>query len=160
MFALRGIPLDSAAGQALANQIKLIERSIANRHRSGTGIGIGRYPYRQAEKLQDEKTTLERRLSEEIEKIKTMDVQMLSYFGPYARAVQGRIEEMEEGAKKLETRIEIAREDMRSAFADLKKIEITQERREQEERKALDKKETAALDEIGLETFRRREDEF
>ena len=56
-------------------------------------------------------------------------------------------------------RIEVARDDMRRAFAELKKIEITQERREDEEEKAINKKESAELDEIAIEGFRRKQDE-
>ena len=48
---------------------------------------------------------------------------------------------------------------MRRAFAELKKIEITQERREDEEEKAINKKESAELDEIAIEGFRRKQDD-
>lgn len=115
--------------------------------------------YRQAEELNNQKNTLETQLEEEREKVKEMDVQMLSYFGPYTEAVNDRVEEIEDSIGKLETRIEIAREDMREAFAELKKIEITQERREEEEIKEINKKESHELDEIGVENYRRRQQE-
>lgn len=43
--------LDAAAGQALANQVKLIERAIANCHCTRPGIGIGINPHRQAQEF-------------------------------------------------------------------------------------------------------------
>lgn len=111
--------------------------------------------YRQAEELQQQKTTLLEQLAEEEEKIKEFSVEMLSYFGPYSEAVKERVEDIDKASATLETRIEIAREDMRTAFADLKKIEITQERREDEADREIEKKESAELDEIGVETYRR-----
>lgn len=112
--------------------------------------------YRQAEELTGQKKNLLDQLEIEQEKIQEMGVAMLSYFGPYTQAVQDRVEEIDESVAKLESRIQVAREDMREAFAELKKIEITQERREDEEQKAIDKKESLDLDEIALEGFRRQ----
>lgn len=113
--------------------------------------------YRQSEQLETEKQTVLDRLEEEREKVKEMQVEMLSYFGPYTDAVKERVSEIDEARKQLDTRIEIAREDMREAFADLKKIEITQERREAEEEAEVNKKESSELDEIGLDIFRRQQ---
>ena len=42
---------DPTAGQALTNQIQLIERSIANCYRAGTRIGVGVDSNRQAQEL-------------------------------------------------------------------------------------------------------------
>jgi flagellar protein FliJ len=112
--------------------------------------------YRQQEELLIQKQTLLEQLAEERQKVNDMGAEMLSYFGPYAEAVRARIADIDESITKLNTRIEIAREDMREAFAELKKIEITQERREDEEQRELDKKESDDLDAIGIETYRRR----
>lgn len=115
--------------------------------------------YRKAEQLAQEKKNLLDRLDEEQKHLAEMDVSMLSYFGPYSDAVHERVGEIDKAAKTLEARIEIAREDVRRAYAELKKIEITQERREQEEERALNKKEAMELDEIAIEGFRRKQDE-
>lgn len=115
--------------------------------------------YRQSEELETEKKSVLERLEVEREKVKEMQVEMLSYFGPYTDAVKERVSEIDEQRGNLETRIEIAREDMREAFAELKKIEITQERREAEEEAEISKKESDELDEIGLEIFRRQQAE-
>lgn len=45
---------------------------------------------------------------------------------------------------------------MREAFAEFKKIEITQERREAEEYRAIEKKQAELLDEAAIEGYRRR----
>lgn len=114
--------------------------------------------YRQAESLVQQKEAMLKQLAEEEEKVHGMDVEMLTYFGPYSEAVKGRVEDIEQSMVKLNRRIEIAREDMRAAFAELKKIEITQERREDEEGKELKKKEDDELDEIAIQVFRRNEE--
>lgn len=115
--------------------------------------------YRQAEELENQKTTLLDQLEEEREKLREMEADMLSYFGPYSEAVKTRVADIDEARSKLEIRIQAAQEDMRTSFAALKKIEITQEQRELAEENALNRKEAAELDEIGLEVFRRQRDE-
>ena len=114
--------------------------------------------YRQAEELQDQKDSLLTTLQSEREKTKELGVEMLSYFGPYSDAVKDRVEDIDHAMEKLNFRIEVARDAMREAFAELKKVEITQERREEEEQAELKKKESDELDEIAIETFRRKQD--
>jgi len=111
--------------------------------------------YRQAEELQGQKSTMLTQLDEERKTVKEMGVEMLSYFGPYAEAVRTRVEEIDEAMQTLNTRIDIAREDMRNAFAEMKKIELTKEARDAEQEAEINKKESAELDEIGIEGFRR-----
>jgi flagellar FliJ protein len=113
--------------------------------------------YRQADELQNHKTALQRQMKEEREALEKMNtVDMITAFSAYVEAVKERISDIDEGMAKLETRIEIAREDMREAFAEFKKIEITQERREAEEYRAIEKKQAELLDEAALDGFRRR----
>ncbi len=115
--------------------------------------------YRQAEELENQKKTLEDQLEEEQEKVQEMGVEMLFYFGPYSEAVKERIVEIEEAAATLNARIEIAREDMRMAFSELKKVEITQDARAKVELDEINKKEADELDEIGIEAYRRKQGE-
>lgn len=82
-----------------------------------------------------------------------------SYFNTYLESMKGKIEILDNAREKMKTRIDFAREDVRNAFAEFKKIEITQRERKKKERKALDKKESDELDEIAIEGFRRKEDE-
>ncbi len=112
--------------------------------------------YRQAEELAHQKTELLETLDEEQEKLKDFGVEMLSYFGPYSEAVHERVEDIDAATAKLETRIEIAREDMRMAYAEFKKIEITHERRLEEEQDAEEKRDSMTMDDIAIENYRRQ----
>ena len=115
--------------------------------------------YRQAEEFENQKDTMLKTLERERENVKDMGVEMLSYFGPYVESVEARVEEIDTALETLNTRIDMAREDIRSAFAELKKVEITQENREEEEQRGINKKESDELDDIGLEVFRRKQRE-
>ncbi|MAE52237.1 MAG: hypothetical protein CMH27_10540 [Micavibrio sp.] len=115
--------------------------------------------YKQADELEGQKEAMIKTLAEERKKVDEMGVEALGYFGHYSEAVRGRVEDIDEAMAKLNNRIEHAREDMRDAFADLKKVEITQERREAEDDKELKKKENDLMDEIALEGYRRAQEE-
>lgn len=115
--------------------------------------------YRQAEEYETQKSTMLKTLEDEREKLNGLGVEMLSYFGPYEKSVNDRVKEIDEALLTLNTRIDMAREDIRVAFAELKKIEITQENRDDEEQRSIDKKQSDELDEIGLEVFRRKQSE-
>lgn len=115
--------------------------------------------YRQAAELEQQKKNLVDTLAEERKKVDEMGVQALGYFGHYSEAVRGRVEDIDDALRKLNNRIEVAREDMREAFTEMKKIEITQARRDAEEERLLKKKEDAMLDEVALEGFRRKGDD-
>lgn len=115
--------------------------------------------YKQAEELLSQKKKLIDQLAIERQKVDEMGVAALGYFGRYSEVVRERSEEIDESMKMLEVRIEVAREDMRLAFAELKKIEITQERRDDAEVAAREKKADQILDDIAIEGYRRRVDE-
>ena len=115
--------------------------------------------YRHADELAEQKQNLLDQMAEERAKMDEMDIEFQNYFGPYSAAVKKHVFDIDEASAKLEKRIELAREDMREAFAELKKVEITQERREDEEIAEINKKEADELDEIGLEVFRRKQAE-
>ncbi|MFN3700193.1 MAG: flagellar FliJ family protein [Alphaproteobacteria bacterium] len=114
--------------------------------------------YRQAEELAQQKSDMLATLAEERKTVEEMGALALGYFGRYSEAVRGRVEDIEDSLKKLNQRIEIARDDMREAFAEMKKIEITQDKRKADEKRARDKKESDLLDEIAIEGFRRKVD--
>ncbi|MGB4107119.1 MAG: flagellar FliJ family protein [Alphaproteobacteria bacterium] len=113
--------------------------------------------YRHADELQNQKESLLRQMQEERKALDAMNsIDMITAFSNFAVAVKERVGDIDESMKKLETRIEIAREDMREAFAEFKKIEITQERREEAEYRAIEKKQAELLDESAIEGYRRR----
>lgn len=115
--------------------------------------------YRQAEQLQSEKDKYLLQLKTERVAIEGTDsVETLGDYARFEKAVRMRVGQIDVAVAKLETRINIAREDMREAFSELKKIEITQRRREEEAQAEIDKKQAQELDEIGIEGFRRKED--
>lgn len=122
--------------------------------------------YRQADELEGQKQNLLRKFNEEQKKMSEMNEVLnmgpgMSYFGAYSDAVHDRVKEIEGQIVKLEARIEVAREDMRRSFAELKKIEITAENRKDEEAREIKHKEDSTLDEIAIEGFRRKsEDHF
>ena len=114
--------------------------------------------YRQAEELESQKQTLLQQRAEEEEKLQEMDIEMRAYFIPYAEAVKERVKDIDDSIALLDKRIEIAREDMRLAFAELKKVEITQEAREEEAEALLNKKEDNEIDEVALQIFRKQQE--
>jgi flagellar export protein FliJ len=116
--------------------------------------------YRQADEMQRQKEVIEQQVQSERAALEGMNsVEMLAAFSAFAEAAKIRIADIDDSMKKLNVRIEIAREDMREAFSDLKKIEITQERREAEEFRLLEKRQMDLLDEVALEGFRRKVEE-
>lgn len=115
--------------------------------------------FRQAEEYENQKTSMLKTRDEEREKLSELGVEMLSYFGPYSKSVDERVAEIDAALAVLNNRIELAREDIRSAFNELKKVEITQSNRDEEEQKVIDKKVSYELDEIGIEVFRRNQKE-
>jgi flagellar FliJ protein len=113
--------------------------------------------YREFEILETEKARLIAELEAERQNIQDNPTpEMLGYFGAYSEGVKDKMERLEMLMEILDAKIEIARDDMRIAFAELKKVEMTQEARDAEDRKEQDKKESDMLDEIALDGYRRK----
>ncbi len=116
--------------------------------------------FREAEQIESQKQALldqmqeERKLAEESEMLES-----IAYYGRYAEGVRIKIGGLDKALKKLNTRIAIAQEDIRAAFAELKKAEITQRRRDEAIKEEEKQKESKELDEIGIEGFRRNGEE-
>ena len=98
----------------------------------------------------------ETKVIESMEGMAALDTQ--SYFGAYLQAMQKKIAVVDDGLKQIERRVNLAREDVRRGFAELKKVEITAESRAAEEGRKQAKKESDLMDEIGLDAFRRAQD--
>lgn len=77
-------------------------------------------------------------------------------YASYAERMRKDRDKVEEAQQQLEVRIQAAKDSMMETFAELKKFEMTQAERERLEEEERAFKENAMLDEIGLETFRRR----
>ncbi|MCB1783187.1 MAG: flagellar FliJ family protein [Alphaproteobacteria bacterium] len=115
--------------------------------------------FRQADELANGKESLLTQMADEKRRAFDMGPEMLAFFGHYAEAVKTRVDEIDESLARLEIRIEAAQDDIREAYADLKQIEIIQERRDEEAADLILKKENDMLDEIGIDGFRRRAEE-
>lgn len=74
----------------------------------------------------------------------------------YADNVKKRIEDCEKRLEKMDRQILKAQDLMREAFAELKKIETIDERREQDALQAQRKKEDTEMDEIGIDQYMRQ----
>ena len=111
--------------------------------------------YAKAEELKDQRDTLETQLAIESEKAKDLGAEMMGYFGAYADSVHVQIEEIDGFREHMEGRIQMAQDDMRQAFTELKKVEIIDDRRRAEALAELDKKEADELDEIAINMFQR-----
>lgn len=138
----------------LKSLIKLRKHTVDEKQKTLANL------YSLAEDIDSKKTTLINRLQEE-RAILTMDspLEMLGYFGRFSQNVQRVLEKLNIEKKKVEDRIVIAQDDVRAAFADMKRVEIVQREREKEEKKKAADKEAREMDEIGIEGFRRKEDE-
>jgi hypothetical protein len=116
--------------------------------------------YRQQEALEREKQQALFGLAREQALIEAdpTNLQARAWFGPYANGVQQKIGSIDQAIAKLEVRIMVARDEVRAAFAEYKKIEITHTRRQTREQVERDHRETQTLDDTALEMFRRSQD--
>lgn len=115
--------------------------------------------YRQVETIQQQKNSLIERLRKERDVLdKFGTIEMFAYFGRFSQNIQKIIERLNQDKAKLEGRIQIAQDDVREAFANMKRIQIVQKERERVEKKEAEDKETRELDEMGIEGYRRRDE--
>jgi flagellar export protein FliJ len=105
--------------------------------------------------LERERRTLERLFEMEKDAVKTNgDVHFT--FSSYVEKVKQNREKIDKAEAELEKQVEKAKESLMETFSELKKYEMTQAERlrlEEEERQLRDAK---SLDDIGLESFRRK----
>jgi len=115
--------------------------------------------YRQVEQIESDKNMLIERLRDERTRLNEQSpLEMFAYFGRFSQSVQRVIESLNQNKAKLETRIVVAQDDVREAFANMKRIEIVHREREKEEKKKQDDKESAEMDDIGIDGFRRKDE--
>lgn len=88
-----------------------------------------------------------------------VDVEIARSFGPYLTRTLQRVEGLDTEIHDKMQEIQAATLVVQEAYLEVKKLEVTQERRDEEENQRLAKIETNTLDEIGLETFRRNNKE-
>jgi flagellar export protein FliJ len=115
--------------------------------------------YRDAERIEQSKQIVLNQMEHEKDMAAEMATTEASmHLGRYLDGARKKIRALEISLKKMQARIEAAQEDVRAAFTEMKKIKIAQDRREEREAAAQDKKESNELDEIGIDRFRRKDD--
>lgn len=72
------------------------------------------------------------------------------FYGPYAENIIERRQRLDQSILKMDDEIIQARDVVREAFRELKKYEVAQERRDEEDKLERDREEQLQLDEIGL----------
>lgn len=116
--------------------------------------------YRQAETFFLRKKALEDQLAHERETLDSVEmIEAQVSFGLYAEGVKKKISAIDKEIQRLETRIAMAQEDVRAAFAEMKKIEIIQGRRIESEKQSRRKKEDRSFDDIAIDRFRKDAEE-
>lgn len=77
-------------------------------------------------------------------------------FEAYARSVKDRLARLERSLDKILDELEAARAALSEAFQEVKRYEIAQSNRDRKQREAERRAEREAIDEIGLNQFRRK----
>lgn len=115
--------------------------------------------YTQVEKLETDKRAILDSIETEKHAIDgtTQHLSMMTSFMAYVQRSQKEIEEINNQVSSLEIKITRAIDEMREAFGELKKIEITRDRRLEEIAKDNARREDALFSEIALEIYRRQE---
>jgi len=116
--------------------------------------------YRESEQIERQREVILDQMAKEEQMARDMQTpEAASYLGRYLEGARRKVKALDMSLKKMETRIIAAREDMRTAYAEMKKIQITQRSREAREDAEQKKKDDQELDEIALEGYRRQLEE-
>lgn len=115
--------------------------------------------FRQIEVLEQRKKELLERLAKERKALdENHNIETVAYYGRFEGVIRKDVDRLDSEVAQLEIRLEPAQEEVRQAFAEMKRVEIVHERRKAEEAQELKNKESLELDEIGIEGFRRKSD--
>lgn len=113
--------------------------------------------YRQSEKLQEQKQLIREQMEHEKQVAKeAKDGEASTFLLTYLEGARAKIKGLDGEIAKLEIRIAAAQEEVRAAFAEQKKIEIVQQERKDREEQKLKAKETKELDEIAIDSYRKK----
>ena len=116
--------------------------------------------YKEVEKVTRQKEVIVEQMAAEEELAREMGTtEAIAYLGRYLEGARKKVEALDAALAKLDGRIAIAQEDMRAAFADMKKVDIIQRGRNKREAAGRKRKEDAELDEIAIDGFRRNQEE-
>jgi flagellar FliJ protein len=87
------------------------------------------------------------------------DLESAKHFPLYLQRVMVQVDALEQAIQQKQLEIHTAAHLLQEAFMDLKKLEVTQERRDQDEINRLNKLESDIMDEIGITGFIRKQQE-
>lgn len=112
--------------------------------------------YEEAVKIEQQKASILAIIERETKAAKESgSFDALRMLGTYVKGAKGRIAGLDDAARRLDTRITIAQDDLRDQFTEMKKIEILHKRRLEEEREKNAKREADVMNEIGLTLYSR-----
>ncbi len=115
--------------------------------------------FRQVEVIERRQQELLDRLSKERKALdENFNIETRAYYGRFEGVIRNDVARLDVELRKLEIRVQLAQEEVRNAFAEMKRVEIVHKRRQAEEAKVIKDKESLEMDEIGIEGFRRQED--
>lgn len=116
--------------------------------------------YAEAEKVYNHKERLLTELKHERNFVDTSDdPKVITEFLTYQNQMKKRVELADVEIGRIDARLDVAREDLRENFAELKKFEIVQRRRLEKKRRDLERREAALFDAVAIDGFRRRLEE-
>lgn len=116
--------------------------------------------YAEAEKIYNHKERLLGELKHERGFVDTSDdPKVITEFLTYQNRMKKRVELADVEIGRIDARLDIAREDLRENFAELKKFEIVQRRRLEKRRREMERREAAMFDAVAIDSFRRRLEE-
>jgi len=114
---------------------------------------------REVEKFEGHKRQLLVQIKEERKTAEdSNDYETLASYRMYAQNARLKIQYYDLEINKYNMLISKAQEDMREAFSEQKKIEIIQENRELEEEREENRKDSSRMDEVGLESYIRKDE--
>jgi flagellar FliJ protein len=108
------------------------------------------------ENMRNQKKNILDKLNAE-KNLAAVDVDVARNFGVYLNRVLKECAVLDKKIADKLDEIQAATHVVQDAYLEVKKLEVTQDKRDQEEEDRLDRIEVNTLDEIGLETFRRKD---
>ncbi|MBT6095248.1 MAG: hypothetical protein HOH04_10220 [Rhodospirillaceae bacterium] len=136
--------------KGLATLVRVNEWSVDEKRRA---LGV---LLRELDDLEAHRRALDQELSDEQSVAAQVPDEAGFLYGVYAEGVIIRREQLDAAIAAKETEIETARETLNEAYRELKKYEVIRDNRDRRERDDEDREERIRLDEMGVETYRRR----
>lgn len=89
----------------------------------------------------------------------SVDIDVAKSFGPYLNKTLAQCDALDVEIGQKQQEVQAATLVVQEAYLEVKKLEVTQEKRDQAEESRINRIESINLDDIGIEGFRRRQDD-